>query len=429
MASTEDSGGDINPNLGTEQDVLLRSLLQTNQKICSLLEVLVNDRAHLDRTEPTAKGLEHQQTGPVLVPTIGRVLLQNDFDLPEFSYPQFLQNSDSDSFCSKPGYLPAENYTHEDLRVHINRPYWSPAVRKLLHPVLSSAPFLDYGFMEDRSFHVSYDHLARLLVCVTLESGKLFRTRSPLAPTQSYSWLECVQECWDDLRTMNRSPKGQGPFVGRVVVLSEPGPLKLAALHLVMSKHFDVDSIFAVLSTQDSTNAYLFPVSDDYYGKRQRNFVFAFKYFTVIDQSRSPCAWQTFDTEQSDAEERIPISSCSSVVALSLLGDPIRYVEKVVSGRVRKYPVYDPFAPWQLLVLNFFPDLHTTPDVFTMRSGIANGPEAFLRAVLAQYCDAQKRFAAITSQIINLTTLGVSFLTPNQPISSLHLHVYSGDDN
>jgi hypothetical protein len=32
--------------------------------------------------------------------------------------------------------------------------------------------------------------------------------------------------------------------------------------------------------------------------------------------------------------------------------------------------------------------------------------------VLAQYCDAQKRFAAITSKIINLTTLGVS--------SSLH---------
>lgn len=215
----------------------------------------------------------------------------------------------------------------------------------------------------------------------------------------------------DELRGVS-VPKGQGPFVGRVVVLSEPGPLKLAALHLVMSKHFDVDSIFAALSTQDPTNAYLFPVSDDYYGKRQRNFVFAFKYFTVIDQSRSPCAWQTFDTEQSDAEERIPISSCSSVVALSLLGDPIRYVEKVVSGRVRKYPVYDPFAPWQVLVLNFFPDLHTTPDVFTMRSGIANGPEAFLRAVLAQYCDAQKRFAAITSKIINLTTLGVS--------SSLH---------
>jgi hypothetical protein len=429
MASTEDPGGDINPNLGTEQDVLLRSLLQTNQKICSLLEVLVNDRAQLDRTEPTAKGLEHQQTSPNPVPTIGRVLLQNDFDLPEFSYPQFLQNSDNDSFCSKPGYLPAENYTYEDLRVHINRPYWSPAIRKLLHPVLSSTPFLDYGFMEDRSFHVPYDHLARLLVCVTLESGKLFRTRSPLAPTQSYSWLESVQECWDDLRTMNRSPKGQGPFVGRVIVLSEPGPLKLAALHLVMSKHFDVDSIFAALSTQDPTNAYLFPVSDDYYGKRQRNFVFAFKYFTVIDQSRSPCAWQTFDTEQSDAEERIPISSCSSVVALSLLGDPIRYVEKVVSGRVRKYPVYDPFAPWQVLVLNFFPDLHTTPDVFTMRSGIANGPEAFLRAVLAQYCDAQKRFAAITSKIINLTTLGVSFLKSNQPISSLHLHVYSGDDN
>src|ERR1700733_4904636 len=125
MASTEDPGGDINPNLGTEQDVLLKSLLQTNQKICSLLEVLVNDRAHLGQTEPTAKRLEHQQTSPDPAPTIGLVLLQNDFDLPEFLYPQFLQNSDNDSLCSKPGYLPAEDYTYQDLRVHIHRRYWS----------------------------------------------------------------------------------------------------------------------------------------------------------------------------------------------------------------------------------------------------------------------------------------------------------------
>jgi len=61
------------------------------------------------------------------------------------------------------------------------------------------------------------------------------------------------------------------------------------------------------------------------------------------------------------------------------------------------------------LVVNFFPDLHTTSDVFTTLPRLLNGPEAFLRAVLAQYRDSQKRFAEITSRIVQLTTLGVGF--------------------
>jgi hypothetical protein len=408
MGSTIDFATDVNQDPATEHNVLLKSLLQTNQKICYMLELLVGNGAHLERTERSANGPEPEPTKLDPVPSVGRVLLQNDFDLHEFSYSQFLQTSESDSFQSKPGYLPAENFIYADLRAYLNRPSWSPAARTLLKRLLSSAPFIDYSFMKDARFHAPYDHLARLLVCVTLESGELFRTRPPLPPTQSYPWQKSLQECWDDLRTMNRSPKGQGPFVGRVVVLREPGPLKLAALHLIMSKHFDIDSIFAALTTQVPTSAYLYPISDEYYGKRQRNFVFAFRYFTVVDGSRCPCAWQTFDSEESQAKKRIPISSCSSVVALSLAGEPVGYIEKIVSGRVRKYPVYDPFAPWQVLVVNFFPDLHTTSDVFTMLPKLINGPEAFLRAVLAQYRDSQKRFAEITSKITDLTTLGVS---------------------
>ena len=409
MASTADFGANATQYPAPEQDVL-KSLLEINQKICSFLEILAQNRASPGQIEPSANSLEARQDCIGPVPAVARTLLQNDFDLPEFSYSQFFQASGKDSLQSKPGYLPAENYTLEDLRNHLNRPYWSPAVNRLLNPVLSHAPFLDNKFMEDARFRVPYDHLARLLICVTLESGELFRTRTPLVPPQAYPWSRSMQECWDDLRTMNRSKSGQGPFVGRVIVLPEPAPLKLAALHLVMGKHFDIDSIFASLSTQEPTAAYLYPVSDDYYGKRQRNFVFAFRYFTIVDNSRCPTAWQTYNTEQSQVEEKIPISSCSSVVALSLAGQPVSYVERVISGRARKYPVYDPFAPWQVLVLNFFPDLHTSLDVFTTLPRVSNGPEAFLRAVLAQYRDAQKRFVEITNKIIDLTTLGVSFL-------------------
>lgn len=414
MASTPDLGTGVEQNPAAEQNALLRSLLQTNEKICSLLEVMVSNGAHLQRIEHSSSKADPEESVSDIVPLVGRVLLQNDFDLSEFSYSQFLQTSENDSFQFNPTHLPAENYTHEDLRAHVNRPYWTPAVRKLLQPLLSFAPFADYGFMEDVRFHPPYDHHARLLVCVALESGEIFRMRSALSPTQSYPWQKSVQECWDDLRTMNRSRKGQGPFVGRVVVLREPGPLKLSALHLVMGKHFDIDSIFAALSSQDPTRAYLHPIEDEFYGKRQRNFIFAFRYFTIISGSRCPCARQTFDSEAWKSEGRIPISSCSSVVALSLAGEPIGHVERVVSGRVRKYPVYDPFAPWQVLVVNFFPDLHTTSDVFTTLPRIINGPEAFLRAVLAQYQDSQKRFAEITSRIIDLTTLGVSIFKLNK---------------
>jgi hypothetical protein len=213
---------------------------------------------------------------------------------------------------------------------------------------------------------------------------------------------------------MNRSPQGQEPFVGGVVVLNEPGPLNVAALHLVMGNHFDIDSLFAALSTQDPKRVYLHPIADEYYGKRQRNFVFTFRYFTVVSGSRCPYAWQTFDSKQAQTTGKIPISSCSSLVALSLAGEPVGYVEKVISGRVRKYPVYDPFAPWQVLVLNFFPDLQTTSGVFTMHPRIVNGPEAFLRAVLRQHRDSQERFAEITSMITDLATLGVSCLKLNE---------------
>ena len=409
MASAPNFGMDASHTLAPEQDVL-KSLLETNQKICSFLETLLQNRASPGQIEPSAHSLGSRQDSLGPLPAVARTLLQNDFDLPEFSYSQFFQSSGKDSLQSKPGYLPAENYTDEDLRNHLNRPYWSPAVKRLLNQVLSHAPFPDTKFMADARFRVPYDHLARLLICVTLESGELFRTRAPLVPPQAYPWSRSMQECWDDLRTTNRSKSGQGPFVGRVVVLREPAPLKLAALHLVMGEHFDMDSIFASLSTQEPTAAYLYPASDEYYGKRQRNFVFTFSYFTIVDGSRCPTAWQTYNTEQSQVEEKIQFSSCSSVVALSLAGQPVSYVERVISGRARKYPVYDPFAPWQVLVLNFFPDLHTGSEVFTTLPRLSNGHEAFLRAVLAQYRDAQKRFAEITTKIIDLTTLGVSFL-------------------
>ena len=411
MASVAGFDKDDKQNAAAEQNVLF-SLLEANQKICSLLEVLVNDAVSLGRTGSAANKLGLKHAKPEPMPVIGRVLLQNDFALPENSYPQVPPSKQgilpTEGQQASAEYLPAEEHNLEQLRNHLNRPYWFPAVRKVLGPLLDCAPFKDNAFMRDVRFKVPCDDLARLLVCVTLKSGEVFRTRPPLPPAQRYSWQDSVQEYWDDLRTMNSHGTDQGPFVGRLVVLREPAPLKLAILHLVLSRHFDMDSIFAALSTPDPTSAHLQPTSDDFYGKRQRNFVFAFRYFTVVNGSRSPSAWQTFDSEEAQGKERIPISSCSSVVALSLAGEPVRFVEKVIQGRLRKYPVYDPFAPWQVFVVNFFPDLHTTWDVYTTQRRLVNGPEAFLRAVLAQYRDAQKRFTEITAKVIALTTLGVS---------------------
>jgi hypothetical protein len=57
MASTADSDTDADKYPAAEQNALLKSLLHANQKICSLLEVLVVNSAQLGEASPLPRSL------------------------------------------------------------------------------------------------------------------------------------------------------------------------------------------------------------------------------------------------------------------------------------------------------------------------------------------------------------------------------------
>lgn len=109
-------------------------------------------------------------------------------------------------------------------------------------------------------------------------------------------------------------------------------------------------------------------------------------------------------------ENAIQISRCTSVVALSLSGGSIRSVraeKRSFRGSKVEGQVFDPWAPWQVLNIQCFPDLNHTLDSHDSTKHYVNGPEAFLRTLLAEFHDAQKRFEDISARIAKLVTPSV----------------------
>jgi hypothetical protein len=84
----------------------------------------------------------------------------------------------------------------------------------------------------------------------------------------------------------------------------------------------------------------------------QRSFVFKFDYFTIVEHDVQPMPWQQSDRLeklQNKPPEHIPISRCSSVVALSLCGKPVKKIRNN-TRKARKEQnehglIYDPWAP------------------------------------------------------------------------------------
>jgi len=91
-------------------------------------------------------------------------------------------------------------------------------------------------------------------------------------------------------------------------------------------------------------------VGDD--DRVQRSFVFKFDYFTIVGDDVQPMPWQQSDSQeklQNRPTGHIPLSRCSSVVALSLSG---RYMKRlrVNTRKARKEHndhglIFDPWAP------------------------------------------------------------------------------------
>ncbi|KAB5542394.1 hypothetical protein GE09DRAFT_240775 [Coniochaeta sp. 2T2.1] len=206
---------------------------------------------------------------------------------------------------------------------------------------------------------------------------------------------------------------------GRITTLQEPSPLMLGAAHMTMSRHFDMDELYGHLITagpnKGKTRAYV-DRAFEATPLRRRTFFFVFKYFTVVGEGLKSAPWQKFDYRPPDRRsmDHIDITECSSVLALSLEGEPIEKLTRKDRRQRKKQAeegyVYHPFAPWHLLSIQCFPDNAHSLRSEDLGKQFVSGPYAFLDTLAAEYRDAVKRYTRLNEMITKLITPPSEFM-------------------
>lgn len=307
-------------------------------------------------------------------------------------------DSDDDESFYATEHLSCESYSEDDLRQHIRNYDFEPHARLIFGPLRRSEKLYSQNglFSCDASDLSDANHTTADIYEVGEDGAPLKRSRADVHNGDSATW--------EVLSSLNND-KDRRQAVGRIVLLREPTPLLYGALHLAMNPHFDMDSIYRMLiDDHQRTKAYIngHQDTDD---RRQRSIVFCFKYHTMVGEGREPLLWQNHDDDIGTKDGNIPISTCSSVVALSLSGSP----EKTFRRHSRRTTrpeishVYDPFAPWHVISVQNFPDWHSEVNLHETHHHYVNGPDAFLVTLLHEYRDAAKRFKELANQITSLT--------------------------
>ena len=216
-------------------------------------------------------------------------------------------------------------------------------------------------------------------------------------------------EIWERIRSINADEKKERKSVGRITIVREPSPLLFAALHYTMKDHFDMDEIFHLLVT-DTTE--ILPHRAFSEKKTHRStFVMTFDYFTIIGEDCVPMRWQKADEELAETEDHIPLSRCSSVVALSLEAKPMGQIRNRNRRVTRKLgDVYDPFSPWHVMSIQAYPDWKSTVHSHDSTKHYVNGPEAFLVTLRAEFKDVQKRLMEVYRSISTLVKTPPDFM-------------------
>lgn len=149
---------------------------------------------------------------------------------------------------------------------------------------------------------------------------------------------------------------------------------------------------------------------------RQRSFFFVFKYYTSVADGLEPAPWQRFDKRPSDKRlgDHIDIAECSSVLALSLGGEPTKPLRmRPRRERTREGFLFDTFGPWHLLSIQSFPDdQHTVRGEDFQQKSFYNGPYAFLDLLISEYRDAGRRNQILHDKITKLITPPVRHPNP-----------------
>ncbi|PVH71167.1 hypothetical protein DL98DRAFT_553765 [Cadophora sp. DSE1049] len=300
----------------------------------------------LTSPEPTRSFTELDGERPV---TIHSSLLTGDSD-----------DSDNDDELYVQTPLPSYKYDYEDLRKHLKtytfRDHGDILLDTVVHNKRLLYPSLFPEYPEDERWHLSHYSVFD----VSTDGAPLSRREVVKDGTTSID-----SAVWQAIQDLNANPDSQRPAVGRITIVREPSPVMLGALHLANNKDFDVDELFEYLVEENKTTG----------------------------------------------EGHIPISRCSSVVALSLGGSPIRKLRNPArKAKTQHGFVYDPWAPWQVLNIQCYPDHKHSMDSHDSTKHYVNGPEAFLHTLLAEFRDAQKRFRDIQKKITNLVIPPADFM-------------------
>lgn len=302
--------------------------------------------------------------------------------------------------------LATASFTERNFRDHLKSHRWDAEGRKILGDVLLDRDLRNASDMfkdddDDVTWSSSDSNLAAIYDIGS--DGEALRHRLASKDLQHAIWLSLSR-----INTPNPAPRRVAS--GRITIVREPSPLLFGALHLTMSQHFDMDAIFRFLCDESPTRAYMNGCFEPEPTK-QRSFIFSFKYHTIIHSERDPMPWQAYEPDQRDERMHIPISTCSSVVALSLSGDPIKTLKNRSRRRnAHEGKVFDPFGPWHVLSVQCFPDWKSTVDTHENNRNYVNGPEAFLVTILDEFKDAQKRFFEIARRVSAMTSPPHDFL-------------------
>ncbi|KAL8690958.1 MAG: hypothetical protein Q9218_003716 [Villophora microphyllina] len=318
--------------------------------------------------------------------------------------PEDSDTDDNESmFAQEP--LPKESYDDEGLRKYLSENDWTSHGREIVGAVLDNKQLLartkifpvTLGPVDDRS-HLSHYSIFD----VGKDGAPLEIQKADQKPVSR------AQAIWNNLKGINADESRQREAVGRITIVREPSPLLFAALHYTMQQHFDMDEIFTML-VEDKTKAHAhrpFSTMD----QQQRTFVFTLDFFTIIGDECQPAAWQLSD-EGDSSDTHVPLSRCSSVIALSLSGQPARQVKNKARRAEQKIGnIYDPFAPWRVLSIQFYPDWKHSIDAHNSTRHYVNGPEAFLITLRAEFRDAQKRLMEVYNRISDLVKMPSNFM-------------------
>ncbi|KAL8803639.1 MAG: hypothetical protein Q9182_003054 [Xanthomendoza sp. 2 TL-2023] len=319
--------------------------------------------------------------------------------------PEDSDTDDNESmFVQEP--LPKELYDDDGLRRHIRDFEWTSFDKQIVGDVLRNKQLLQrsamfpvtLGPVDDRS------HLSHYSIFDVGKDGAPLQIRrlddKPVSRAQAI---------WNNIKSINSDASRSREAVGRITIVREPSPLLFAALHYTMTPHFDMDEIFQML-VEDKTRAETHrPFSPNH--RHQRTFVFTLDFFTIIGDECQPMTWQKSDEDSGSSETHVPVSRCSSVIALSLVGQPARQVKNKARRADQKVgQLFDPFAPWHVLSIQSYPDWKHSIDAHNSTKHYVNGPEAFLITLRAEFKDAQKRLLEVYNRISDLVRMPANFM-------------------